>query len=115
METLTSTSLTGLKSFLEFRNPIIFFQALIVNLFLLGHIFDLEKQNGDHQRAKKHSTTESLYSRHEKDAKKSFDGKSSGHSLEGSWIYALCMRCRVQCEFGKSDSSELSGLDGLLI
>ncbi|KAG5676603.1 hypothetical protein PVAND_006426 [Polypedilum vanderplanki] len=58
-----------------------------------------EKQNGDHhhhhtreRKQRKHSTTESLYSRHSRSSKK----PAAESQLEHSWIYALCMRCRVQ-------------------
>lgn len=48
--------------------------------------------NANQPKSKKYSTTESLYSRHERDA------KNNGGSLEDSWWYSLCMRCRVQCK-----------------
>ncbi|CAO1308366.1 unnamed protein product [Diamesa serratosioi] len=55
----------------------------------LQSIYDA-KTNGD-SRTKKHSTTESLYSRHSRKHNPDDEG-----GIKGSWIHALCMRCRVQ-------------------
>ena len=62
----------------------------------------IEKQNGDHHlhvppraRARRSSNTESLYSRH---SHKNAKPERPESELEHSWIYALCMRCRVECE-----------------
>ncbi|XP_070504351.1 sodium/hydrogen exchanger 9B2 isoform X2 [Chironomus tepperi] len=58
-----------------------------------------DKHNGDfhlqpHRRPqRKHSATESLYSRHSHKSPKRIEPENQ---LEHSWIYALCMRCRVQ-------------------
>jgi hypothetical protein len=82
------------------RNPINLLSILIENFFVF---FSSDKQNGDHQRPRKHSTTESLYSRHER-SKKHHKEEEKKDSLEGSWIYALCMRCRVQCKCLKSEN-----------
>lgn len=58
-----------------------------------------DKHNGSSgdfsHRMKKHSTTESLYSRHDHKKHKS----EPDDTLKGSWIYALCMRCNVQCMY----------------
>lgn len=91
-----------IKDFAHFggkiRNPINSHSNLIEFFFLCWSIFlSSDKHNGDHPvgRLKKHSTTESLYSRHEHSKKP----KKEKSGMEGSWIYALCMRCRVQCEY----------------
>lgn len=89
-----------IKDFAHFggkiRNPINLLSNLIEFFFLSRSIFlSSDKHNGDHPRLKKHSTTESLYSRHEHSKKP----KKETTGMEGSWIYALCMRCRVQCEY----------------
>ncbi|KAL7041785.1 hypothetical protein ACKWTF_000888 [Chironomus riparius] len=58
-----------------------------------------DKLNGDHHHQphrrpqRKQSATESLYSRHSHKIPKKIEPESQ---LEHSWIYALCMRCRVQ-------------------
>ncbi|CRL01326.1 CLUMA_CG014448, isoform A [Clunio marinus] len=54
-----------------------------------------DKLNGGdtHHRGKRHSTTSSLYSRH---SRKSSRDEKLKPSMEGSWIYSLCLRCRAQ-------------------
>lgn len=91
----------GMKTIRSEKGNPINLLSILIEIFLL--FLTIEKQNGDNYlpqpRAKRKFSvgTESLYSRH---SHRKISRSETPHSeLEHSWIYALCMRCRVECEF----------------